>query len=90
MAHTLSARKRVRQTAKRRERNRDRKREIRLELKKMQTVIATGDKSAALAEMKKAQQVLDRIAARGTIHPKTAARRKSRLAKRINALAAAK
>ncbi len=56
----------------------------------MQTVIAAGDKAAALAEMKKAQQVLDRIAARGTIHPKTAARRKSRLAKRINALAAAK
>jgi small subunit ribosomal protein S20 len=90
VAHTLSARKRVRQTAKRRERNRDRKREIRLELKKMQTAVAAGDKAAAFVELKKAQQVLDRIAARGTIHPNTAARRKSKLAKRINALAAAK
>ena len=90
MAHTLSARKRVRQTVKRRERNRDRKREIRLELKKMQTAVAAGDKTAALVELKKAQQVLDRIAARGTIHPNTAARRKSKLARRINALAAAK
>lgn len=89
MAHTLSARKRVRQTAKRRERNRDRKREIRLELKKMQTAIAAGDKATATAELKKAQQVLDRIANRGTIHPNTAARRKSKLAKRINAIAAA-
>jgi small subunit ribosomal protein S20 len=90
VAHTLSARKRVRQTAKRRERNRDRKREIRLELKKMQTAIAGGDKAAAAAEYKHAQEVLDRIAARGTIHPNTAARRKSKLARRINALGAAK
>ncbi len=90
MAHTLSARKRVRQTAKRRERNRDRKREIRLELKKLTAAIAGGDKAAAAAELKKAQQTLDRIATRGTIHPNTAARRKSKLAKKINALAAAK
>ena len=90
MAHTLSARKRVRQTAKRRERNRDRKREIRLELKKIQAVIAGGDKAAAAAELKQTQQVLDRIAARGSIHPNTAARRKSRMARKINALNAAK
>jgi small subunit ribosomal protein S20 len=88
VAHTLSARKRVRQTAKRRVRNRDRKREIRLELKKMQAAIAVGDKATAVAELTKAQQVLDRIATRGTIHPNTAARRKSKLARRINALAA--
>ena len=88
MAHTLSAKKRVRQTVKRRQRNRDRKREIRLELKKVHSAIAAGDKPAAAAELKAAQTVLDRIAARGTIHPNTAARRKSRLAKKINALAA--
>lgn len=90
MAHSLSAKKRVRQTAKRRQRNRDRKREIRLELKKLDTVLAGGDKNAAIAEHKKAQQVLDRIATRGTIHPNTAARRKSKLAKRMNALLAGK
>ena len=90
MAHTLSAKKRVRQSAKRRELNRDRKREIRLELKKIQTVIAGGNKSAAVAELKKVQEVLDRVAGRGTIHPNTAARRKSRLAKKINKLNAAK
>lgn len=88
MAHTLSAKKRVRQTVKRRERNRDRKREIRLELKKVQAAIVGGDKATAATELKAAQTVLDRIAARGSIHPNTAARRKSRLAKKINALAA--
>ena len=90
MAHSLSAKKRIRQTAKRRERNRDRKRVIRLELKKMQTALTAGDKTAAAAELKKAQQVLDRIATRGTLHPNTAARRKSKLARKVNALAAAK
>ena len=90
MAHSLSAKKRVRQTAKRRERNRDRKRVIRLELKKMQTALTAGDKAAAATELKKAQQVLDRIATRGTLHPNTAARRKSKLARKVNALGAAK
>jgi small subunit ribosomal protein S20 len=88
VAHTLSAKKRVRQTVKRRGRNRDRKREIRLELKKVHAAITSGDKTAAAAELKAAQTILDRISARGTIHPNTAARRKSRLAKKINALAA--
>jgi small subunit ribosomal protein S20 len=88
VAHTLSANKRIRQSAKRRLRNRDRKREIRLELKKLDSAIAGGDKKAAAAEFQKAQQTIDRIATRGTIHPNTAARRKSRLAKRINAIAA--
>ena len=90
MAHTLSANKRVRQSAKRRMRNRDRKREIRLEMKKIQSAIASGDKAAATKELIATQSVLDKIATRGTIHPNTAARRKSRLAKKINALAAAK
>ena len=90
MAHTLSANKRVRQSAKRRTRNRDRKREIRLELKKIHSAIAAGDKKAAAKELVETQSILDRIATRGTIHPNTAARRKSRLAKKINALAKAK
>jgi small subunit ribosomal protein S20 len=85
----LSAKKRVRQTAKRRERNRDRKREVRLELKKIHAAITGGDKTAATEELKKAQQTLDRVATRGTIHPNTAARRKSKLARRVNALNAA-
>ena len=90
MAHSLSAKKRVRQNAKLRLQNRDRKREIRLELKKIQSVIAAGDKKAAVEELKTAQKTIDRISVRGGIHKKTAARRKSRLARQINALAAKK
>ena len=90
MAHSLSAKKRIRQSAKRRLRNRDRKRVIRLEVKKFQTVTAGGDKAASLEELKKAQQILDRMSARGAIHKNTAARRKSQLARKINALQTAK
>jgi small subunit ribosomal protein S20 len=88
VAHSLSAKKRIRQSAKRRLRNRDRKRVIRLELKKLHTVVATGDKAASTTELKKAQEVLDRMSARGAIHKNTAARRKSQLARKINALQA--
>jgi len=88
VAHTLSAKKRIRQSAKRRQQNRDRKRVIRLGLKKFQSVVGGGDKTASLEELKKAQVVLDRMSSRGAIHKNTAARRKSKLARKINKLAA--
>jgi len=88
VAHTLSAKKRIRQSAKRRLKNRDRKRVIRLEMKKAQAVVVGGDKGAAGEELKKAQVVLDRMSSRGAIHKNTAARRKSKLAKKVNKLAA--
>jgi small subunit ribosomal protein S20 len=87
VAHSLSAKKRVRQNAKRRLLNRDRKREVRLELKKFQSALAAGDKKVATEELKKTQQILDRVSSRGGLHKKTADRRKSRLAKKVNALA---
>ena len=88
MAHTLSAKKRIRQSAKRRLQNRDRKRVIRIGLKKAQAVVAGGDKATSAEELKKAQVVLDRMSSRGAIHKNTAARRKSKLAKKVNKLAA--
>ena len=88
MAHSLSAKKRIRQNAKRRLLNRDRKKVIRVEIKKAVGVIATGDKKAALAELSNAQKVLDRLSARGALHKKTAARRKSQLARQVNAIKA--
>jgi len=88
VAHSLSAKKRIRQSAKRRLRNRDRKRVIRLELKKFQTIVTAGDKAKTGEELKVAQKTLDRMSARGAIHKNTAARRKSQLARKVNALQA--
>ena len=90
MAHTLSANKRIRQSAKRRLRNRNRKAAVRTELKKINSLIAKSDVAGVEAELRKTSQLLDRVADSGTIHPNTAARRKSKLAKKLNALKAAK
>lgn len=85
MPHSLSAKKRVRQTAKRRARNRARKDLIKDQMKSFTAAIASGNLDTAETELRKTVQKLDRVAVKGTIHKKTAARKRSRLTKRLNA-----
>lgn len=85
MAHSLSAKKRIRQNLKRRARNRARKAAIRTEVKAFTTALSSGDFGKAETELRKAASVLDKVAAKGTIHKNTAARKRSRLAKSLNA-----
>jgi small subunit ribosomal protein S20 len=87
VAHSLSANKRIRQTAKRRERNRDRKKVLKFTIKKFDSVLAGGNKETTAVELKAAIKKIDKTAAKGTIHKNTAARRKSALARKLNALA---
>jgi small subunit ribosomal protein S20 len=56
--------------------------------KKVRTAVAEGDAEAALARSREAARALDKAASRGVIHKRTAARRKSRLAKAANSAAA--
>jgi small subunit ribosomal protein S20 len=84
----LSADKRDRQNAKRRLRNRNRKAAVRITIKDFNKVVASGDVAATETELKKAMKVIDRTADNGTIHKNTAARRKSKLARQLNALKA--
>ena len=86
MAHSLSAKKRVRQNAKRRARNRSRKELIKNEVKAFNAALTSGDMKQAETALGKVAQRLDRTAAKGTIHKNTAARRRSRLAKKLNAV----
>jgi small subunit ribosomal protein S20 len=51
-------------------------------------VIKTGDAAAAQEQLKAVARNLDKVSATSTMHKNTAARKKSRLAKRINALKA--
>jgi small subunit ribosomal protein S20 len=88
VAHSLSAKKRVRQNAKRRLRNRVRKDAIRETGKSFLSALAKGDRKAAAAELNKTVAILDHAAAKHTIHKNTAARKRSRLTRRLNALAA--
>jgi len=89
VAHSLSAKKRIRQSLKRRARNRARKDLIKDQVNGFQSAIAGGDLSKAETELNKTVQRLDRTAAKGTIHKNTAARRRSRMTKRLNAAKAA-
>jgi small subunit ribosomal protein S20 len=89
VAHSLSAKKRVRQNLKRRARNRARKDLIKQQVKSFMAALAAHDVPKAETEMRKVASRLDRVASKHTIHKNTAARRRSRLAKRLNAMKAA-
>jgi small subunit ribosomal protein S20 len=88
VAHSLSAKKRIRQTAKRRARNRARKETIKDQVKLFHAALNAGDIGKAETELQKTVQRLDKVAAKHTIHKNTAARKRSRLAKKLNALKA--
>lgn len=88
MAHSLSAKKRIRQNAKRRTINRARKSQVKTQIKHFETALEKGDVEAASEQCRLLTQKLDKTAATSTMHKKTAARKKSRLAKRLNALKA--
>ncbi len=89
MANTASARKRIRQTEKRTERNAARKSRMRTFVKKVETAIAGGDKALAAAALREAQPEMQRAAGKGVIHANTVSRKLSRLSARIKGLAAA-
>ncbi len=86
MAHSLSANKRVRQNATRNVINRARKSMVKTEMKHFDTAIEAGDAAAAAEQLKVLSRKLDKVAATSTMHKNTAARIKSRMAKRLHAM----
>ncbi|TWT39970.1 30S ribosomal protein S20 [Phycisphaerae bacterium RAS1] len=88
MAHSISSRKRVRQNDTRRQRNRARVSVLKGKVKGARDVLAHGSAADAEKALKDAVRTLDREASRGTLHPNAAARRKSRLTRKLNALKA--
>jgi small subunit ribosomal protein S20 len=86
MANTPQARKRIRRNDRRAEINTNRVSRIRTFVKKVETAIAGGDKSAAAEALREAQPELARGVSRGVLHKNTAARKLSRLSKRVAAL----
>ncbi len=88
MAHSLSAKKRVRQNAKKRVINRARKSQVKTQVKRLETALSAGNVEAADTEFRATVKKLDKVAATSTMHKKTAARKKSRLARKLNALKA--
>jgi len=84
VAHSLSAKKRVRQNAKRRIINRARKSEVKTAIKGFEAAISSGDRKAAAQQYKLAVKKLDRMASTKTVHKNKAARLKSHLARKLN------
>jgi len=90
VAHSLSAKKRVRQNAKRRTINRARKSQVKTQIKHFEAALDSGDMEAASEQYQLIVKKLDKVAATSTMHKRTAARKKSRLAKKLNSLKARK
>ena len=90
MAHSLQAKKRAKQNSKRRTINRARKSQIKTQIKHLEATLSSGDAEKASEQYKLIARKLDKTAAKKTMHKKTAARKKSRLAKKVNTLKAKK
>lgn len=89
MANHKSAIKRIRVNARRRVVNRVHMSRVRTEVRKARESLAAKAPNAE-AVTREAMRVLDKMVSNGTLHQNTAARRKSRLMKRLNALQATK
>jgi small subunit ribosomal protein S20 len=88
MANIKSQIKRNRQNTKRQERNKAVRTALKTSTKKVRVAAGAGDgESVDLA--REAARALDKAAGKGIVHKRTAARRKSRLARGVNAATAA-
>jgi small subunit ribosomal protein S20 len=87
MANTPQAQKRIRRNAHRAEVNGARVSRIRTFVKQVEAALAAGDKTKATEALKRVQPELARGVAKGVFHKNTAARKLSRLTRRLTALA---
>ncbi|MFZ5797298.1 MAG: 30S ribosomal protein S20 [Desulfobulbus sp.] len=86
MANHKSALKRDKQSKVRRLRNRMNKTQMKSAVGRVDEAIAAGSEQEAREALQKAASVIQKTAAKGSIHKKTASRKVSRLAKRVNRL----
>ena len=86
MANSPQAKKRARQSEKRRTHNSSLRSLVRTVIKKVNAAIGSGDAAAAKSAYDNAVPVIDRLADKGIIHKNKAARHKSRLHAQVKAL----
>jgi small subunit ribosomal protein S20 len=88
VANSAQAKKRARQSEKRRTHNASLRSLVRTVIKKVNAAVITGDAEQARAAYNSAVPVIDRMADKGILHKNKAARHKSRLSAQVKALAA--
>jgi len=86
MPNTTSAKKRLKQSIVRNERNRSTKRAIRTEYKKVLAAVSAGNIEQAETELRTVAKKVDQAAAKNVIHRNAAARVKSRLSAKVKKL----
>jgi small subunit ribosomal protein S20 len=87
MPNIKSAKKRVLQTAKRQLRNQARKSSLKTAIKKVVAAVEMNDIAASKALLIEAEAKIARAKGKGLLHPNTAARKISKLAKKVAAAA---
>lgn len=87
MAHTISATRQVKQSEQRRLRNHAVKAALRTQMRKVLTAVQKKDAKLSLEGLSTAYKLLDRAVTKGVLHRNSAARYKSRLTARVNAVA---
>jgi small subunit ribosomal protein S20 len=87
MANTSSAKKAARKMVRRTEINKSRRSRLKAYVRKVEEALASGDKVAAKGALAAAEPILMRTAQKGVLHKRAAARKVSRLAARVRALA---
>ncbi len=90
MAQHASALKQMRQGEKRRARNRNNLSQVKTQVKKLRAAIAEGNAEAAKKLLPETVGEIDKAAKKGVVHDNAASRYKSRLARKVSALGAAK
>ena len=90
MATHKSAIKRAKQSEVRRQRNRAVKTKVKKAVKKVRIAVEKKNAEEAQAALAEAIPVIDRAASKKTLHHRTAARKISRLSKKVHALSAEK
>ncbi len=84
MANHKSALKRIRQNAKRNERNKNFRTLVKTVSKKVVAEAQSGNKDQALLELKRAEKVIAKVGGKGILHSRTASRKISSLTRLVN------
>jgi len=88
VANTKSAKKRIKVAEKRRLRNKSYKTAMKTKIKKFEKALETGNAGEIKAKFLEASKFIDKVASKGIIHKNAAARKKSKLHKKLNKILA--
>ena len=87
MANIKSAKKRIKTSAKRAERNKAVRSGVKTSIKKLHTAIESGDKAQASEVLKNTISTIEKAGSKGVYHKDNVSRKVSRLTKAVNKMA---